>query len=59
MLEILYIALANGSLPSLFKLWPSFTEVDKTLNFHGITENSDKYGNVRGIVNKTWNFDIS
>ena len=27
-------------------------EVDKTRNFHGITENSDKYGNVRGIVTK-------
>ena len=38
----------------------SFVEVDKTRNFHGIhgiTENSDKYGNVRGIVNKTRNFD--
>ena len=32
-------------------------EVDKTRNFHGITENSDKYGNVRGIVNQTPNFD--
>ena len=31
-------------------------EVDKTRNFHGITENSDKYGNVRGIVKKTLNF---
>ena len=35
-------------------------DFDKTRNFHGIhgiTENSDKYGNVRGIVNKTRNFD--
>ena len=37
-------------------LW---AEVDKARNFHGIhgiTENSDKYGSVRGIVNKTRNF---
>ena len=32
-------------------------EVAKTRIFHEITENSDKYGNVRGIVNKTRNFD--
>ena len=31
-------------------------EVDKTRKFYGITENSDKYENVRGIVKKTRNF---
>ena len=31
-------------------------EIDKTQNIHRITENSDKYGNVRGIVKKTRNF---
>ena len=36
---------------------PHWGEVYKTRNFHGITENSDKYGNVRGIVNQKLNFD--
>ena len=53
----------SGFLTHLFVIFRYFwavsfcPEVDKTRNFHGITEKSDKYGNVRGIVNKTRNFD--
>ena len=29
-------------------------EVDKTRNFHGIMENSDKYGNVQAVKGEGW-----
>ena len=51
-----FVSIGIATSSPCFQASTHFQEVDKTRNFHGITENSAKYGNVHGIVKKIRNF---